>query len=103
MENKIHQHRSWLISALVAIIFFAGALATKWIATDLEPMISNYRWIAYVIGAIFLVVTIILGVRTAGESAGTATSNRKISIGGSANNSTNTAGDNNRINSSRNQ
>ncbi len=103
MENKIQRHRSSLIAVLVAIITFAGALATKWIATDLEPKISNYRWIAYVIAGISLFLAIILEVRKANESAGGATSSRKISIGGSANNSTNTAGDNNTINSSRNR
>jgi LytS/YehU family sensor histidine kinase len=103
MDNKIQKHRSWLISALVSIVFFAGALATKWIATDLEPKIANYRWIAYVIGGISLIVTIVLGVRSAGESAVGATSSHNISIGGSANNSTNTIGDNNTVNSSRNR
>ena len=102
MENKIQNSRSWLVAALVAIITFAGALATKWIATDLEPKIHNYRWIAYVIAGIFLIVSIVLRVQTASGSVSAATSNRHISIGGSANNSTNTAGDNNTINSSRN-
>jgi len=103
MENKIHKHRNWLISALVSIVLFAGAIATKWIATDLEPKIANYRWIAYVIAGIFLIVTIVFGVRSASESADSAASSRNISIGGSANNSTNTIGDNNTINSSRNR
>ncbi len=103
MENKNRKHRGALVAMLVAIITFAGALATKWIATDLEPKIGNYRWIAYVIAGISLIVSIVLGVRTASESGGGAISNRKISTGGSANNSTITAGDNNTINSSRNR
>lgn len=103
MENKIQKHRSWLITALVSIVFFAGGLATKWIATDLEPKIANYRWIAYVIGGISLIVTVVLGVRSTAESADGGMPSPNISIRGSANNSTNTVGDNNRINSSRNR
>lgn len=106
MDNQIQKNRSWLITTIIAIIFFGGALATEWIAADLAPKIRNYRWIAYVIGGISLIVTIILAVRTKRDSpalASSATSNRKISIGGRANNSTNIAGDNNTIKSSRNR
>lgn len=106
MENQIPKHRSWLITALLTIIFFGGALATEWIASDLEPMIRNYKWIAYVIGGISLILTMVLAVRTTRESTNggtSASSSRQISIGGSANNSTNITGDNNTVKSSRNR
>ncbi|MGH9970421.1 MAG: hypothetical protein ACREBG_21875 [Pyrinomonadaceae bacterium] len=103
MESKIHKYRSSLIAAAVCVISFAGTLASKWVATDLGPKIANYRWVAYVVAGISLVVSIVLAVRAVGESAAGAMSTRRVSIGGSANNSTNTAGDNNVINSSRNR
>jgi hypothetical protein len=103
METKIHKYRSSLIAAAVCVISLAGTLASKWVATDLEPKIANYRWVAYVIVGISLIVSIVLAVRATGEPAAGATSIRKVSIGGSANNSTNTAGDNNVIHSSRNR
>jgi uncharacterized membrane protein len=106
MENETPKHRSWLIAAIIAVVFLGGGLSTEWIAADLEPKIRNYRWIAYVMGAASLIVTFILAVRTERESATnatSATSNREISIGGSANNSTNIAGDNNTIKPSKNR
>jgi hypothetical protein len=104
MESKVHKYRSSLIAAAVCVISLAGTIASKWVATDLEPKIATYRWVAYVIVGISLIVSIVLAVRAAAEPAAAgATSIRKVSIGGSANNSTNTAGDNNTINSSRNR
>ena len=101
MENKIQKYRSSLIAAALCVISFAGSLASEWVANDLEPKIANYRWVAYVIAGIFLIVSIVLAVRATGEPS--AAPIRNVSIGGSADKSTITAGDNNVINSSKNR
>lgn len=102
-ESKTQKYRNSLIAATVCVISFAGTLASKLVATDLEPKVAHYRWVAYLIAGISLIVSIVLAVRASGDPTTGATSIRKVSIGGSANNSTNTAGDSNVINSSRNR
>jgi uncharacterized membrane protein YfcA len=96
MPHKFRQHLSWLIPAIVTVTSFVGGIAGKWIASDMEPRIKNHLWIAYVIAAVSLIVTIIFAARTAKKiQAADSGSSRKIWIGGNVTDSTVTAGDRN--------
>ena len=61
--QKRSSHRASLISGIVAVIVFVGAIAGNLIASDLQPvLLKHYRPWVWLTGAIALVVAVVTAI-----------------------------------------